>query len=282
MIHTPHYSKILPSELEVHDEVHVKTVTREDREALKLINTYKQLSIIKEGKMEREIAISGDPFNTGILLNGIIDQVQYSKHTQELIVTDLKTRYSNSLPGEAQKMGHRLQLMVYKMLLDGITSGSADMNLLSDHLHLKPDTKMCTEIIDYIGQLGLRSVLMSPSCSPGAELEELEELSFGSAVRILSDLIVRLDLPPVSSLMIYYEYQQTKKVLGEEKVVFDEEWAREKLLSAVKFWKGEREPTGPDIEDLWKCNSCQFKEVCVWRQQKTLESSPAAKICRSP
>lgn len=259
----------------------VKTVTREDKWAVQLLNSYKQLGIVKEGKLEREISVFGSLFNTGILLNGIIDQLQYSADTQKLIVTDLKTRRTNSMPGESQILGHKLQVMIYKMLLDGLTRGTTKTDVLVEHLNLNVSAPLSIEVIEYIQVMGLQSVFAT-FCSPEETSIKESGLTFGDLLQSVSKLIRGLDLPPVTSLSIYYEYQETSAVIGVEEIMFDENWVKEKLESAIKFWRGDREPIGPDIEDLWKCDMCQFKRVCVWRKQKTLESSPGIKILSSP
>ena len=273
MWHSLHLS--FPIELEVHDQVNIPTKTREDKWAVRLLNTYRQLSIIKEGKMEREVSVFGD-CGAGILLNGIIDQLQFSLDTQELILTDLKTRRTNSMPMEAQLRGHKLQLMVYKMLLDGLTRGTTKTDMLVTYLRLNFAAQLSMSITDYICELGLQSVFCT------SDDEDSLRISFGDLVQTWTKLIRGLDFPPVERLTVHYIYQETDEVIGEEKVEFDAGWAKELLESAIGFWRGKREPSGPDIEDLWKCNSCQYKSVCVWRRQKTLEGSPGVKILDSP
>lgn len=264
------------AELEVHERVIVNTVTPEDKWAVQLLNTYKQLSIIKEGKMEREISIFGDLFNSGILIKGIIDQLQYSTETQELILTDLKTRRTNTMPGETQILGHKLQLMVYKILLDGLTRGTTKMELLAEHLKLNFAMRLSPSVTDHIGDLGLQELFTSETS------DETLKLDFKDFVHTASKLIRGLDLPPVTSLIVHYESQETNEMIGEEAAEFDEGWAREMLISALQFWRGDREPKGPDIEDMWKCETCQFQRVCVWKKQKELEVSPGVKILDSP
>lgn len=262
----------------------VRTVTPEDRWAVRLLTTYQQLSIVKEGKLEREIQVFGDPFNLGILVNGIVDQLQYCKDKEELIITDLKTRRTNSLPQRSQATGHRLQVMAYKLLLDGMTRGHTKVEMLAEHLKLNFSRKLSSGVTEHIFKQGLGSIF-APSTSHEILCEEDLDtnLTLGELARTLSGLIRGLDLPPVTSLMIYYEHQGSNEVIGVEEVGFEEGWAREMLESAVKFWRGERQPSGPAIEELdLKCPSCQFKRVCVWRKQKKLESSPYAKLKDSP
>lgn len=269
------------TELEVHVPVIVKTITPEDKWALRLLTTYTQLSTVKEGKLEREISVFGDPFNTGILLNGIIDQLQYCTDTQELIVTDLKTRRSNTMPGPSQLRGHKLQVMIYKLLLDELTRGRTDTpSLFTEHLKLNTSAVLTRGITNHICEIGMRSVFITLTSGDAILCEEdLDpKITFGNFVQTVTTLIRGLDLPPVGALTIYYEFQETGEVLGVENVVFEESWVRETLESALKFWRGQRDPTGPDVEDLeWKCGNCQFRGICVWRRQKMLESSPCAK-----
>ena len=54
----------------------VEKITKEDRWAVQLIDSYVQLASIMSGGLEREIAVFGDPFEMGILISGVIDQLQ--------------------------------------------------------------------------------------------------------------------------------------------------------------------------------------------------------------
>ena len=255
-------------ELEVHDIVTIRTQTKEDKWAIKLLNSYCQLSTIKDGAMEREINVFGDPFNTGVLVTGIIDQVEYNKETMELFITDYKTRKTPTLPQSAQNRGHDFQLMMYKLLLDGLTRATTDIFVLSESLGLDLSRSLTVYVMDYIEDIGLIH-LINYSASGS--------LKFGEVASTLCSLIAGLDLPPVSKLTVQYEYQADRTVIGTRVVDFNRDWTKVALEKEEKFWTGENLPSGPDIEDLWKCKSCQFRDVCVWTKQKMLERSPASK-----
>ena len=47
-----------------------------------------------------------------ILANGIVDELRFDSDCHSLTLVELKTRYSNNLPCEAQKKGHRLQVRI--------------------------------------------------------------------------------------------------------------------------------------------------------------------------
>jgi exonuclease V len=82
----------------------------------------------------------------------------------------------------------------------------------------------------------------------------------------------------VGSLMVQYEHQESGETLGVDQVEYDENWAKAEMRKSLGFWSGERAARGVDIEDAWKCESCQFRDICVWRLRQKLEASPAAKL----
>ena len=252
-------------ELEVRERVQVEMLTKEDRWAVTLTNTYLQLASIKSGAVEREIAVFGELFATGILINGIIDQLQYSQETGELTLLDYKTRQRNCLPSPEQKKGNALQLMIYKCLLDHLTCGATPFSLLNKHLGLDFRTPLSKGPVEYIKQCGLESLLAG-------------EMTFGAVAECVSRLILGLGLPLVTTLVLQYEYKSTGDVIGVEGVDYDEEWMKEQLESCLSFWRGQRSARGVDIEEAWKCDVCQFRDICVWRIHRKLERSPAAMI----
>ena len=283
-------------ELEVHEIVAVRTVTREDKWAVDLVNTYSQLATIRGGKLERELSVFGDPFNNDILIKGIIDQVEYSN--RELTILDYKTRKTNTLPSLAQRKGHALQLMIYKQMLDGFTCGTTGVMLLAKHIGLKFDLPLSDSVLEYIEKCGLLSLFEGsvdgcPIGQPKAEdpisgiIEGSNDrkrrryscpaITFGVVMKVIAECITHIQLPLVTRLLIQYEYQKSGVVIGVETVEYNEKWMKDMLEHSLGFWRGSRPASGVDIEDLWKCDHCQFKDVCVWRMKKVLESSPAAR-----
>ena len=246
----------------------VEKITKEDRWAVQLIDSYVQLASIMSGGLEREITVFGDPFEMGILINGVIDQLQYSPESRELILLDYKTRRSNSLPSSEQKRGHSLQLMLYKCMLDFLLRGATQMSLLSQHANLVFSTPLTSGPIEHIRQCGLHSLLIG---------DNSKEVFFGEVAEGIGKLIAGLGLPLVSTLVVQYEHQATGEVIGIETVEYNEQWMKAELDTCFSFWLGKRPARGVDIEQIWKCDSCQFRDICVWRMQKQLEQSPVAR-----
>lgn len=263
----------------------VVTNTPEDRWAVTLIDTYSQLATVAAGGLEREITVFGDLFDQGILVNGIIDQVQFCKTEGELAILDYKTRRTNSLPTDAQKQGHALQLMLYKCMLDNLTCGVTKMSQLAQHRNLNFSRELSEDVLTHITRCGLQGLFrtelnVTKDTETVSDSPDLTEsgicVTFGVLAGVISELIVGLNLPLVNSLMVQYVYQQTREEIGMEVIEHDETWARKMLENSLNFWLGRREAQGVDLEDLWKCESCQFRDVCVWKRQKDLEKSPAA------
>ena len=257
----------------MHEIIKVNTITKEDKWAVQLINTYTQLAAIKAGGIEREIAVYGDPFNLGILVRGVIDQLEYLPQSHELTLLDNKTRKGKNLPGPEQKKGTALQLMLYKCLLDNMILGITKTGLLFKHFKLNWNAVLTEGPVDYIKQCGLSSVLIDNDSDSTTTKPNFSDVAY-----CVSRLITGLDLPLVSTLMVQYEHQDSKEVLGVDTVDYNEQWMKETVERSIEFWKGQRSAHGVDIEEAWKCTSCQFKDICVLKLQRELESSPAAKV----
>eukprot|EP00731_Ephydatia_muelleri_P004854 Em0002g1030a len=125
---------------------------------MRLFNTYLQLLIVKEGRTERETPVLGDLFSSGLLLFGVIDQLQYSPKEKLLTLLDFKTRVKKCLPSRAQKAATALQLMLYNLLLDQMTTGFFQVHQLRD-LDLNFNMPLSSVPVDHILNSGLGSFL---------------------------------------------------------------------------------------------------------------------------
>ena len=239
----------------------------EDKCAVDWINALIKLRSVQKGNTEREIKVIGTHFGN-MLLSGIIDQVQYCPSDKSFIILELKTRTTNTIPENSQQQSNHLQVMIYKELLDSLTQGH--YNNYSEMLHqkgLRMTLPLTKGPIDYIKSSGLYHLFELM----GADIT-LQRL-----VDAICKAIVDLQLPLVNTLLVQYIYQKDGSVIGIEPVLYDESWTDKMVRSAIGYWKGERSAMGVDIEDSWKCNSCQFNDVCVWRKRQVIETSPVKK-----
>lgn len=232
-----------------------------------LVNTYTQLAAISQGGMEREIKVFGYPFGHGTMVTGILDQLEYSAQDHTLILLELKTRRQLSVPGAEQRRSHDLQLMLYKNLLDQLTQGKANWFFLLQEMKLDMSMPLSMGPLLYVRQLGLDGFFTPSPSHPNM-------LTLGQLTTGLGSLVVGLDLPLVTTLLLQYEHQSSGEVIGVELVLHEEDWAKKLVGSSLEFWQGQRAAGGVDIEEAWKCRSCQFRDVCVRRISQLVNSSP--------
>ncbi|XP_073779335.1 exonuclease V isoform X1 [Danio rerio] len=89
----------LSRELEIQDVVPVDIRTREDGEAVKLLNMLHMIPLLEAGQRVREFPVFG--VQEGVFIMGVIDELMYNQKG-ELVLNELKTRRQNSLPSSAQ------------------------------------------------------------------------------------------------------------------------------------------------------------------------------------
>lgn len=62
-------------------------------------------------------------------------------------------------------------------------------------------------------------------------------------------------------------------IIGTTKFQFDAFILESHLESVMSFWEGRREPRGVELEDTWKCNTCEYRDDCEWREARAIESA---------
>ncbi|XP_039526392.1 protein ABHD15 isoform X1 [Pimephales promelas] len=97
----------LSRELEIQNVVPIDIRTREDAEAIKLLNMSHMISRLETGERVREFPVFG--VLEGVFFMGVIDELMYNQKG-ELVLNELKTRKHNSMPSSAQDKVNCLQL----------------------------------------------------------------------------------------------------------------------------------------------------------------------------
>ncbi|KAG8894230.1 hypothetical protein FRC01_013081 [Tulasnella sp. 417] len=77
--------------------------------------------------------------------------------------------------------------------------------------------------------------------------------------------------PPKSKSVTIVPSNQDSSIIGSKKFAFDQELLTKHIVAAIEFWESKREPRGVDLEDTWKCDTCEFREGCEWREAKAAE-----------
>ncbi|XP_059829410.1 exonuclease V isoform X1 [Hypanus sabinus] len=242
----------LARELEIQDIVPINIQCQEDSWGVKLLNFLSMIQFLQTGERVRELPVFGEV--EGIFLVGVIDELCYNS-SGELELRELKTRGQPTLPHAAQRKSHHLQVSVYKLLFEALIKGQLNKDTIIHHLHLQTERSFSSEVMAY------------------AEMIGLSVNTFGDLLDLIFLNLMYAEIPTIDVLKIEYCYQADASVIGTEVVCFEEEWVKKELKYYCSFWKGQREAKGVDIEEAWKCRTCDFADICQWRKKKAEEAA---------
>ncbi len=235
-------------ELATEDYVDVKIESNEDIFAVKALNLFQHLTRLSSGQdasVCREVPVFGQLGSLTLL--GKVDEIKVVNENGDLAIVEFKTRVRRSLPSKSQELGHKLQVMIYKHLLDNLDS--LDIAKLSRVLKLDMDKTLGKDVQKHAG----------------GEIKSLTDL-----FQCLSRAVKRLDRK-VTKLQIEYCAQDNKEVFATSDVEYDENWLLTTVDKLEQYWSGTRSAQGVGIEEAWKCSMCSFAENCDWRIAKSKE-----------
>ncbi|XP_055052565.2 exonuclease V [Misgurnus anguillicaudatus] len=233
----------LSRELEIQDVTHVDIRTREDAEALKLLNMLNMIPVLETGKCVREFPVFG--VQEGVFIMGVIDELMYNQKG-ELVLNELKTRKQHSMPSSAQDKVNCFQVGLYKLLFDGLVRGEVKKDHILDHLKLRSHQALAAGVQAHAKRIGYHVA------------------TFEDALDAFLLTMTCCDLPCIDLLQLEYFHQGSKGPIGTRVVSFDEAQLRVDLKGYLEYWTGQREPKGVDIEEAWKCRSCHYEQTCDW------------------
>lgn len=158
-------------------------------------------------------------------------------------LVDTKTRVRNTLPSEPQRRNGRLQLMCYKYLWDSLVTENFPSTQFFDFFSLNRYNILCEEIQESTTTSGY----------PAKTLDDVMR-SFKNTCSML--------LPANDKLLLRYESQHDRSLIGEDSFEYDSEWVKSQIRSCFEFWQGKREANYTPEEERWKCRHCSFASVC--------------------
>ena len=215
-----------------------------------LYTSWLSLSSLMEKKRGREIQIYGSI--NGYKLVGRIDQLQMEDG--KVVLLDDKTTANPKKPSDSQLNSNRVQLMVYRKMLDDICSGSyAESNFVMSYGIDR--LVMSNEFLMQLRAIGVPEELHSFSAMTDAFF--LKYRSIGS----LSNTV-----------KIRYIDQSTRDEIDTYRFEYSDEAAQEIITHILKYWNKERAANPVPESEKWKCNRCAFfgNECKVWWPQKTV------------
>ncbi|PFX25629.1 exonuclease V-like [Stylophora pistillata] len=242
----------LERELELYDLVEIKVESKEDNWATRFLDCLCKISLLEAQQTVRELPVFGWPFNMGVFVYGIIDEVHYNEMGQ-LELLELKTRTRKSLPSKAQQSQASLQAMIYSIMFNDLLFGKVDASMLLSQLQLKGDAILSEDVSQYARQCGVQ-------CNRLIQI-----------INLMLKRFQQCDITKLNSIAVEYCMQETCQVIGRTSMDLDTEWTQSQLVKMLPYWKGERGTVGVEIEEAWKCSRCEFADICEWRIKKDKE-----------
>lgn len=205
-------------------------------------------SLKKKGKT-REVRVYGSV--SGYKLVGKIDELQFKDGIA--VISEDKTRASPKIPSESQMMTHKIQVLLYRLLLGDLVAGS----YTNDNFRKAYGISMLRLTDEFKHQLSALDI--------SAAQQSVDAVADSYFKAMLS---LRLS----DTLRLRYIDQFTGNEIKLYTFQYSNEEVQEIVRYSLKYWNGERESLPVPQQESWKCNYCVFfgKECKVWSPQKVL------------
>ncbi|MCL4381112.1 exonuclease V [Candidatus Marsarchaeota archaeon] len=205
---------------------------------------YTSMSLLGKNKKAREISIYGMEDNFKLI--GKIDEIDIRDGSA--VIVENKTRESNKIPSEAQTLTNKIQIIIYRKLLNDILQnrfGYEKFNAVYSltRMHLT------AEFVTQLDALGVEKGMQS--------LNEVSKKFFDSIARMKN-----MD----DEMYLKYINRNTGEVMKSVEIKYDENYARDVLAFTMKYWRGARQALPVPEKETWKCSFCKFRgnECKAW------------------
>lgn len=213
-----------------------------------------------------------------------------------IYLTDIKTRNTPNVPRPAQMKQTQMQLMMYRRLLLDLAANTVDPQIIFERYDVDPNKPFSDTFIASMGSIDFSSQPSSTNRSDEAndandefftpqssqqQQDPLEEvLAHTTLTSLWAHMIaefartisVNISSSNVSHLLTAeFRKSDTGRVIGTRSFEYDGKALDPYVQDVMKWWRGEREPRGVEIEDAVKCRWCEFAEGCEWRKGKVEE-----------
>jgi exonuclease V len=238
---------------EVYATIDVEPITYADFLYKEAYENYLAIRSLNEKGIGREIRIYGSL--NGYRMSGKVDELRIKNG--KVIVTEVKTRDLNARLNsrssvrnisEVTMRPHRVQVMLYKRMLDDIKEGRYTYENLSNSYALKT-LSLSDRFVPQLKLVGINHSITG--------LETVYKMVFEQIHR----------MPEISnSLELHYVDRYTGNEFAQVSVDYTREALDALLVDAMGYWNGERDSRPVIKEESWKCNFCRFfgKECKVW------------------
>jgi exonuclease V len=203
-----------------------------------------------------------------------------SHPSRKIYLTDVKTRAGQSLPKGPSLRPMEMQLMLYHRLLSELATNTVDADTIFSRYNLDARAPFSDSFIAEVSALeqGFIPDLEDETNSIASTSQSSELSHHNSLIQLWSLMIAEFQrtIPSVDAmgLVLQAEFRSQKDgaVIGRKSFAYDDRVHRAYVEDEMRWWKGEREARGVEIEEAFKCGICEFAEGCGWRARKLEES----------
>lgn len=202
-----------------------------------------------------------------------------------IYLADVKTRGSASPVSNAQIRPAKIQLLLYHHFLSEMAAGKLDFFKVFRRYGLDADDAFSDIFIAQIGSLH-DEIFVDASETETEFTQENTSSSFRSSSSIGPDLLqyrtLRELIPLVQQeidltfpygehsmghmLRVQYVHRDDGREIDLHDFPVSKQALETYLSNYMEWWKGRREAKGVDIEEAFKCRTCEFVDDCSWRQ----------------
>ncbi|TGO70030.1 hypothetical protein BOTNAR_0004g00150 [Botryotinia narcissicola] len=220
-------------------------------------------------------------------------RIKIRKQSNKVYICDVKTRGVRTLPNDAAFRPTRVQLMLYHHLLGNLATNSVDFGVLAARYRLDTSKAFSDAFIAQVGSMNEDDDGVYHDA-----LEEQDDSAPSSTQDSMSVLLAHNNLNALWSVMISefqitfpdgagslgrvlkteYRSRDDGEIVGIKTITMDNEELSSYLEEELRWWKGEREAKGVQLDEAFKCRSCDFAEGCEWRLQKVVEATEKARM----
>ncbi|PVH94249.1 hypothetical protein DM02DRAFT_539876 [Periconia macrospinosa] len=201
---------------------------------------------------------------------------------RRIYITDVKTRGVRTIPKGASLRPTRMQLMLYRKLLESLSLNTVDAETVLRRYHLSPLQPFSDSFMMGVGDHG--DTENDQRDLDPSNISDREEIRSHPNLLSLWSLMIHEFQQIATSfsdiLRVEFRYSKTSHVIGSEFIVYDPEVVDAYSEDEIKWWEGNREAKGVEIEEAFKCRICDFAEVCTWRKAKIEEATEKNRLSR--
>ncbi|KOS23107.1 Exonuclease V [Escovopsis weberi] len=184
-------------------------------------------------------------------------------------LADVKTRGSLAPVSPAVLRPAQYQLHLYHRFLSEMAAGRLDYLRVFERYGLDAAARFSVPFISQVADLHDEVLPDSPGASAAAP-DILRYNTLAGMVSLVEDEL-RLTFPQGAGslghiLRVQYIYRADGRELGSHNFPVSAQLLNPYLDGYMSWWKGERQAVGVDIEEAFKCGSCDFAADCSWRR----------------